>query len=89
MLAHSIKINLVNEVVTAIRGALDAYRRELVKEIIVQLSALEIARALDEDLSKKVGDDFSSKEEQQRLVAILLALKDTGSLTARARGHET
>jgi hypothetical protein len=87
--AHSNEIDLVNEVVIAIRGSLDAYRRELVKEIFVQFPTYEVAHALDEDLSKRIGDDFSSSPEQQRLVAILLALKDLGSLTFHDRGRET
>jgi hypothetical protein len=60
-----------------------------VKEIFVQLPTFEVAHALDEDLSKRIGDGFSSEEEQQRLVAILLALKELGSLTSHDRGHET
>lgn len=59
------------------------------KEIFVQLPTFEVARTLDKDLSKRIGDEFSSREEQQRLVAILLALKDLGSLTSHDRGRET
>jgi hypothetical protein len=87
-MAHSTEINLVNGVVIAIRDSLNAYRRELVKEIFVQFPTLEIVYALDEDLSKKMGDDFSSEEEQQRLVAILFALKDLGSINSIDRGCE-
>jgi hypothetical protein len=87
--AHSTKNDLVNEVVIAIRGSLNACRRKLVKEIFVQFPTYEVAHALDEDLSKRIGDDFSSNHEQQRVVAILLALKDLGSLTSCDRGGET
>jgi hypothetical protein len=88
-MAHSTEINLVNGVVIAFRDSPDTYRRELVKEIFVQFPTLEIVYALDENLSKRMGGDFSSKEEQQRLVAILLALKDLGSITSIDRGRET
>src|SRR5262245_33518363 len=56
---RSTKINLVNEVVIAIRGSLDGNGREIVKEIFVQL--LEVAYALDEEVSRMIGDDFSLK----------------------------
>jgi hypothetical protein len=60
-----------------------------VKEIFVQFPTYEVARALDEDLSRRMGSEFSSKDERQRLVAILLALKELGLLSSRDRGRET
>ena len=75
---HSPEINLVNNVAIAIRGSLSNYERELVKEIFIQIPTFEVARGLDEELSKRIGDKFSSKEEQQRLMAILLAQKEFG-----------
>jgi len=60
-----------------------------VKEIFVQFPTYEVAHALDEELSKRIGDDFSSEREQQRLVAILLALKDMGSVNSYDSGQET
>jgi hypothetical protein len=83
------EINLVNDVVMAIRISPDRNRREFVKELFVQFPTYEVARALDEDLSRRMGSEFSSREEQQRLVAILFALKELGSLTSRDRGRET
>lgn len=59
------------------------------KEIFVQFPTYEVAHALDEDLSRRMGSEFASKEEQQRLVAVLLALKELGSLSSRDRGRET
>jgi hypothetical protein len=60
-----------------------------VKEIFVQLPTFDVAHALDEELSRKIGVEFSSREEQQRLAAILLALRDMGSIISRDRGRET
>ena len=59
------------------------------KEIFVQFPTYEVAHALDEELSKRIGDGFSSEGEQQRLVAILLAPKDMGSVNSHDRGQET
>lgn len=83
------KINLVKESVIAIRSSLDAYRREPMKEMFVQFATFEVVRAVDKDLSKRLGDEFSSNDEQQRLVAILFALKELGWLTSHDRGRET
>jgi hypothetical protein len=49
------EINLVNDGVIAIRGSLDIYRRELMKQVIVDAFTFEVARALDRDLSERVG----------------------------------
>ena len=70
------KINPVNDAVMAIRISPQRVRREFVKEIFVQFSTYEVAHALDEDLCTRLGSAFSSKDEQQRLVGILLALSD-------------
>ena len=59
------------------------------KEIFVQFPTFEVAQALDQDLSQKLGGVFSSKKMQQRIVAILFALKDLGSVTSSDRGCET
>lgn len=58
------------------------------KEVYIQFPTYEVVRALDEELSKKIGDSFSSEGEPQRLVAILLALKDMGSVSAHDCGQE-
>jgi hypothetical protein len=60
-----------------------------VKEIFVQFPTFEVAQALDQDLYQKLGGVFSSKKMQQRIVAILFALKDLGSVTSSDRGCET
>ena len=59
------------------------------KEMLVQFPTFEVVRAVDKDLSKRLGDHFSSNDEQQRLVAILFALKELGSLMSHDHGHET
>lgn len=59
------------------------------KEIFVQFPTFEVVRAVDNDLSKRLGEEFSSNDEQQRLVAILFALKELGSLASHDRGRET
>lgn len=59
------------------------------KEIFVQPATFEIVNILDEKLSKKMGGRVSPREVQQRLVAILLALKDPGLVASSTRGHET
>jgi hypothetical protein len=87
--AHSTKINLVNEVVIAIRVSLDAYRIELMKEIFVDAFTFEVARAVDRDLSLRIGLEFSYNSDQQRLVAVLLALKDSGLLRCQDHGRAT
>src|SRR4051794_6601007 len=58
------------------------------KEIFLGLLTYEIAQGLDKELSRRLGGDFSSIEEQQRLVAILFALEDLGLLSSRKRGRE-
>jgi hypothetical protein len=60
-----------------------------VKEIYVQLPTYEVAHALERNLSKRIGKHFSSNEEQHRLVAVLLALRDLGSINSTDRGEET
>lgn len=59
------------------------------QEIFVQFPTYQIAHTLDESLSKVLGEEFSSKQEQQRLAAILFALKDLGPLTSSGRGRQT
>jgi hypothetical protein len=83
------EINLVNDLVIVIRDSLDAHRRDSMKEILVQSPAVEVALALDEYLSKTIGDEFSLKDDQLRWVAIILALKELGLLTSHDRGRET
>jgi hypothetical protein len=80
------KINLVNEFVIAVFAE---KRRESVKEIFVQFPTLDVVLGLDKDLSKKVGGKFSLEKESQRIVAILLALKDLKAVTFVDRGCET
>ncbi|ANW00091.1 hypothetical protein [Bradyrhizobium icense] len=50
------------------------------KRIFVDAFTFEVARALDRDLSERFGDEFAATSEQQRLVAVLLALTDWGFL---------
>jgi hypothetical protein len=80
---YCIKTNLVNEVVTAIRGSLDAHRRKIMKCIFVQLPTFEAVRRLDRDLF------LSKKDDQQRIVAILLALRELGLIHFNSRDSET
>jgi hypothetical protein len=75
--------------VIAIGGSLNAYRREDVKDAFVQLPTYEVINALEDDLNKKMGAGFSSKSAQQRLAAVLLALKDLGLVTSSDRDRET
>lgn len=82
------EIDLVNDVVIAIRGSLDAYRRDLMKRILVDMFTFEVARALDRDLSERVGEEYCFAEQQQRLVAIILALKDLDFIIAEDRAGE-
>jgi len=49
------RINLVNDVVIAIGGSLNAYRREVVKDVFVQMRTFEVIIALEDDLIKKMG----------------------------------
>jgi hypothetical protein len=58
------------------------------KEIFVQFPTYEVAQAFNDELSKTIGDFVSSTGEQQRLVAILLALKDMGVVNSHDRGEE-
>jgi hypothetical protein len=60
-----------------------------VKTIFVQPPTFQIALALDEELSKRVGVSFSVNGQEHRIAAILLALKDLGALTSHDRGRET
>ncbi|MCP3441992.1 hypothetical protein [Bradyrhizobium sp. CCGUVB14] len=59
------------------------------KEAFVQFPTYEVAHALDENLLGRAGDEFSSKDEPQRLVSILLALEELGAISTRHRGRET
>src|ERR1700729_2084822 len=59
------------------------------KVAFVQFPTFNVVRALDEHLLKSLDDDFSSFEEQERVVAILLALRDLGLIKYLDRGHET
>jgi hypothetical protein len=83
------KINLVNERRDRIRGSLNAYRREFMKELCVLPLAIEITCALDEELSERLGNEFSAQKDRPRLAAILFALRDLGSLNFHDRGRET
>ena len=56
------------------------------KEMFVQFPTFEVVRAVDKDLSKRLGDEFLSNDEKQRLVAILFALKELGSSNRCAEG---
>jgi len=78
-LGENDEINLVNDVVTAIRGSLDPNRRELVKHIMVDAFTFEVARAVDRDLSERIGD-FPLDADRQRLVTVLLALTDAARM---------
>jgi hypothetical protein len=86
-LGRSDEIDLVKDVVIAIRVSLDNYRREFMKNIMVDAFTFEVARAVDIDLSERIGDGFSSKMEQQRLVAVILALKELGLVTSDDDGR--
>ena len=81
--------NLVNDVVIAIRVSPNNYRRELVKRIFVDAFTFEVARAVDGNSSERIIDDFSGKKEKQRLIAIILALKDSGLVTSDDDGRTT
>ena len=59
------------------------------KEMLVKPSAFEVVLALDEELSKRMGSDFSSREQQHRFVAVLLALKELGTVTCVYSDRET
>ena len=83
------EINLVNDVVIAIRVSLGNYRRELVKKIFVDAFTFEVARVLDKDLSERIGDGFASKIEKERLVAVFLALKNWGLVVSEDHGRKT
>jgi len=58
------------------------------KRILIDAFILEVIRAVDRDLSRRIGPDYSSNTDRQRLVAILLALKDAGSLSCYDLGRE-
>jgi hypothetical protein len=60
-----------------------------VKEIFVDVFTFEVARAVDRDLSLRIGLDFSYNSDRQRLVAVLLALRDTGLLSGHDHGRAT
>ena len=49
---------------------------------------LEVARAVAGDLSQKLGEDFCSKPDRERLVPVLLALRDLGLLFNFNRGRK-
>lgn len=80
-LTHSSsKFNLVNDDVIAFRGSLNAYRRESVKNILADVFTFEVARAVDQQLSKKLVDNYTSNRESQRLAAVMFSLSDAGFL---------
>ena len=58
-------------------------------EIFVQLPTFEIVLALDDELARRIGNEFSEEEQQSRMASILFALRDLGSLTPHDRGVET
>jgi hypothetical protein len=57
--------------------------------LLVDALTFEVARALEKYLSVKVGHAFASNTDRQRLVAVLLALKESGSLDYEDRGRKT
>jgi hypothetical protein len=59
------------------------------KRILIEAFVLEVIRAVDRDLCRRIGANYSSNPDRQRLVAILLALKDTGSLSCYDLDGET
>jgi hypothetical protein len=59
------------------------------KRILIDAFVLEVTRAVDRDLCRRIGANYSSNPDRQRLVAILLALKDTGSLSCYDLGGDT
>ena len=74
------RINLVNDIVIAIGGSLNAYRREVVKDVFVQMSTFSVINALEDDLNKKMGAGFSSKRSQQRVVESLSVILGPGRI---------
>lgn len=59
------------------------------KNIMVDAFTFEVARAVDKDLSERMGYNFSASAARQRLVAVLFALKDSGLLDYSDQGRET
>jgi hypothetical protein len=70
------EFNLVKGVVIAICVSPTQDRRELVKNILVDPFTFAVARAVDK-ITRERGD-FTKKPEDQRLMAIIFALKDSG-----------
>ncbi len=59
------------------------------KRILIDAFILEVTRAVNRDLCRRIGANYSSNPDRQRLVAILLALKETGSLSCYDLGDDT
>ena len=57
------------------------------KNLWVDAFTFEVARALHGHLSKWADEDVSEKIEQQRLMAVIFALKDLGLLYYDDIGH--
>jgi hypothetical protein len=64
------------------------YRRELVKNIFVDLFTFEVARTLSKVIPGRVGD-VSAQMQQRAIVAIMFALNDAGFLIAEHSRRET
>jgi hypothetical protein len=58
-----------------------------VKKVLVDAFTFEVARAMDGNGSGQIGGDFDGKQEQRRLMAIILALRDLGLVTADDDDH--
>jgi hypothetical protein len=52
------------------------------KRILIDALVLEVTRAVNRDLCRRIGANYSSNPDRQRLVALLLALKETGRSVA-------
>jgi hypothetical protein len=59
----------------AIGGSLNAYRREVVRDVFVRCPPF-----LEDDLNKKMGAGFSSKRSQQRVVESLSIILGPGRI---------
>jgi hypothetical protein len=59
------------------------------RRILIDSFTFEVARTVDTDLSKRIGHGFSSNTDWRRLVAVLLALEDSGSLPSEDQGSAT
>jgi hypothetical protein len=70
-------INLVNDAVIAIATFNIVTGAKIMKYVIVDPFLLEVARAVDQDLSKKIGF-LEALDKKVRLVAALRALREAG-----------